>query len=81
MYEDSIMSIIDMFLQCISKNLGTGNVMNITREEALLIPEISQRIFDILSVNLRMEATWIKDGAKFEWVAEVSSLIQSREAF
>ena len=55
--------------------------MNITREEALLIPEISQRIFDILSVNLRMEATWIKDGAKFEWVAEVSSLIQSRGAF
>ena len=46
--------------------------MNITREEALLIPEISQRIFDILSVNLRMEATWVKDGGKFEWVAEVN---------
>ena len=46
--------------------------MNITREEALLIPEISQRIFDILSINLRMEATWVKDGAKFEWVAEVN---------
>jgi hypothetical protein len=49
--------------------------MNITREEALLIPEITQRVFDILSVNLRMEATWVKEGAKFEWVAEVMKQI------
>ena len=58
--------------QCISKSLGTGNVMSITREEALLIPEISQKVFDILSVNVRIESSWIKEGAKFEWVTEVS---------
>ena len=58
--------------QSISKSLGTGNVMNISREEALLLPEITQRIFDIISVNLRMEATWIKEGAKFEWTSEVT---------
>ena len=52
--------------------------MNITREEALLIPEITQRIFDILSVNLRMEATWVKDGGKFEWVAEVNKKMIER---
>ena len=45
--------------------------MNISREEALLIPDISQRLFDILSVNLRMEGSWIKEGAKFEWASEV----------
>ena len=46
--------------------------MSITREEALLIPEISQKVFDILSVNVRIESSWIKEGAKFEWVTEVS---------
>jgi len=71
--DDSMNSMTDI-ITCISKNLGTGNVMNITREEALLIPEISQRVFDILSVNLRMEGTWIKEGAKFEWVSETGIL-------
>lgn len=71
--DDSMNSMTDI-ITCISKNLGTGNVMNISREESLLIPEITQRVFDILSINLRMEGTWIKDGAKFEWASEMGIL-------
>jgi len=67
--DDSMNSMTDI-ITSISKSLGTGNVMNISREEALLLPEITQRIFDIISVNLRMEGTWIKEGAKFEWTSE-----------
>lgn len=52
--------------------------MNISREESLLIPEITQRVFDILSINLRMEGTWIKDGAKFEWASEVNHTNHSK---
>lgn len=67
--DDSMNSMAEI-ITSVSKNLGTGNVMNISREEALLIPEISQRLFDILSINLRMEGSWIKEGAKFEWASE-----------
>jgi len=73
--DDSIHSMTEI-ITCISKNLGNGKTMNITKEEALLIPDITQKYFDILSVNLRMEGTWIKEGAKFEWVAE-TGLIES----
>jgi hypothetical protein len=53
--------------------LGTGAVKNVSKEEALLIKEISQQDFDMLLLNLRIEAASIKD-MNLEWKYEVDFL-------
>ncbi|XP_065833118.1 adenylate kinase 7-like isoform X2 [Oscarella lobularis] len=55
----------------ISTNLGTGKVKFIPREEALLDKDLSQKDFDHLLVNLRMEGTYVKENMQIEWVSEM----------
>ncbi|XP_076227677.1 adenylate kinase 7 [Nomia melanderi] len=49
----------------ISKALGTGKVRRIAQEEAFLLPEVTQQIYDLMTVNLNLEPEYIVD--KIAW--------------
>lgn len=53
----------------ISETLGTQKVKQVSQEEALLIPELTQRDYDELTVNLRFEPGSIKD-YPLDWTAQ-----------
>ena len=56
--------------QCVSTNLGTGKVKYIQKEEALLQKDIEQADFDMLLVNLRMDAVFVKENMRIRWASE-----------
>nr|XP_034195712.1 adenylate kinase 7-like [Osmia lignaria] len=45
----------------ISKALSNGKVKKISNEEAFLLPEITQQIFDVTTINLIVEPVYIAD--------------------
>jgi hypothetical protein len=58
-------------LKVISEHLGTGEVKNITVEEALLMKELDQNLINLLTVDIRMEPVAVKN-FNFSWHSEVS---------
>ncbi|KAG7203650.1 hypothetical protein KM043_013685 [Ampulex compressa] len=46
----------------ISRELGSGRVKNIPREEAFLLPEVTQRAYDLMTLDLRADPVYILDG-------------------
>ncbi|XP_015758848.1 PREDICTED: adenylate kinase 7-like [Acropora digitifera] len=71
---DDSKNTLEEIVKAVSSNLGNGKVKNISKEEALLIKELEQADFDMLLVNLRMDATYIKEGMNITWVAELGLL-------
>ncbi|XP_058955404.1 adenylate kinase 7-like [Pocillopora verrucosa] len=67
---DESKNTLEEIVKAVSLHLGNGKVKNITKEEALLIKELEQADFDLLLVNLRMDATYIKEGMNINWVSE-----------
>ncbi|PFX27190.1 adenylate kinase 7-like [Stylophora pistillata] len=67
---DESKNTLEEIVKAVSAHLGNGRVKNITKEEALLIKELEQADFDLLLVNLRMDATYIKEGMNIIWVSE-----------
>ncbi|XP_031567964.1 adenylate kinase 7-like [Actinia tenebrosa] len=67
---DESKNTLEEIVKAISLSLGTGRMKKISKEEALLIKELEQADFDMLLVNLRMEATYIKEGMTINWMAE-----------
>ncbi|KAJ7383963.1 Adenylate kinase 7 [Desmophyllum pertusum] len=67
---DDSKNTLEEIVKVVSLHLGNGKVKNITKEEALLIKELEQADFDMLLVNLRMDATYIKEGMNINWVSE-----------
>ncbi|XP_073248934.1 adenylate kinase 7-like [Porites lutea] len=67
---DDSKNTLEEIVKVVSVHLGNGKVKNITKEEALLIKELEQADFDMLLVNLRMDATYIKEGMNISWVSE-----------
>ncbi|XP_020618857.1 adenylate kinase 7-like [Orbicella faveolata] len=67
---DDSKNTLEEIVKVVSLHLGNGKVKNITKEEALLIKELEQADFDMLLVNLRMDATYIKEGMNISWVSE-----------
>ncbi|XP_027042544.1 adenylate kinase 7-like [Pocillopora damicornis] len=67
---DESKNTLEEIVKAVSLHLGNGRVKNITKEEALLIKELEQADFDLLLVNLRMDATYIKEGMNINWVSE-----------
>ncbi|NWX81451.1 KAD7 kinase, partial [Nothoprocta pentlandii] len=65
-------------IKCISKNLGPGKIEMIPRENAFLIKELTQSHLDMLFVNLRMEAIFLKDNFNIKWVAQ-TGLVENIE--
>ena len=60
---DDSKSTMEEIIRSISKNLGTGKIKYISKEDALLEKELSQTAFDMLNVNLRLESTFVKEGS------------------
>ncbi|KAK3748734.1 hypothetical protein QZH41_015670, partial [Actinostola sp. cb2023] len=75
---DESKNTLEEIVKAISIYLGTGKIKKITKEEALLIKELEQADFDMLLVNLRMEATFIKEGMTVNWIAE-SGIVENIE--
>jgi len=68
--KDDSNNTLEEICKTVSGNLGTEKVKNITKEEALLNKEIDQSDFDMLLVNLRMDAVNVKENMRITWVSE-----------
>ncbi|CAG5040039.1 unnamed protein product [Parnassius apollo] len=52
--------------------VGSGMFKCIPPEDAFLIPEIDQRTYDFMTVNLNMEPTFIVDKMGLQWTSELT---------
>ncbi|XP_021259603.1 adenylate kinase 7 isoform X3 [Numida meleagris] len=65
-------------IKCISKNVGPGKIEKIPKENAFLSKELTQTHVDMLLVNLRMEAMFLKETFNIKWVAQ-TGLVENIE--
>ncbi|NWJ04859.1 KAD7 kinase, partial [Crypturellus undulatus] len=75
---DESMHTLKELIKGISRNLGPGKIEMIPRENAFLIKELTQSHLDMLFVNLRMEAIFLKDNFNIKWVAQ-TGLVENIE--
>nr|XP_025963460.1 adenylate kinase 7 [Dromaius novaehollandiae] len=75
---DESMHTLKELIKCISKNVGPGKIKMIPRENAFLSKELTQSHLDMLLVNLRMEAMFLKDNFSIKWVAQ-TGLVENIE--
>lgn len=68
--KDDSNNTLEEIVKAVSMNLGKDKIKNITKEEALLNKEIEQSDFDMLLVNLRMDAVTVKESMRIGWVSE-----------
>jgi len=68
--KDDAQNTLEEIVRVVSQNLGSGKMKHITKEEALLSKDIEQADFDMLLVNLRMDAVFVKENMHISWVAE-----------
>ncbi|XP_045513960.1 adenylate kinase 7-like isoform X1 [Pieris brassicae] len=52
--------------------VGSGMFKCIPPEDAFLIPEIDQRIYDLMTLNLNMEPTFVVETMALQWTSEMS---------
>ncbi|NWI08782.1 KAD7 kinase, partial [Crypturellus soui] len=75
---DESMHTLKELIKGISRNLGPGKIEMIPRENAFLIKELTQSHLDMLFVNLRMEAIFLKDNFNIKWIAQ-TGLVENIE--
>ncbi|NXI64829.1 KAD7 kinase, partial [Anseranas semipalmata] len=75
---DESMHTLQELIKCISKNIGPGKIEKIPRENAFLSKELTQTHLDMLLVNLRMEAVFLKETFNIKWVAQ-TGLVENIE--
>lgn len=68
--KDDSNNTLEEIVKAVSSTLGTGKFKTITKEEALLNKEIEQSDFDMLLVNLRMDAVNVKENMRITWASE-----------
>lgn len=56
--------------KAVSKAIGTNKLKNVSKEDALLNPEVSQSDFDMLLLDLRMDAAYVKENMQLKWQSE-----------
>ncbi|CAB3242899.1 unnamed protein product [Arctia plantaginis] len=56
----------------LGRAIGSGMFKCIPPEDAFLIPEIDQRIFDLMTLNLNMEPTFIVETMGLQWTSELT---------
>ncbi|KAJ8732098.1 hypothetical protein PYW08_014828 [Mythimna loreyi] len=56
----------------LGRTIGSGMFKCIPPEDAFLIPEIDQRIYDLITLNLHMEPTFIVETMPIQWVSELT---------
>ncbi|KAJ0179940.1 hypothetical protein K1T71_004531 [Dendrolimus kikuchii] len=52
--------------------VGSGMFKCIPQEDAFLIPELNQRIYDLMTLNLNMEPTFIVETMGLQWTSELT---------
>lgn len=67
---DNSNSTLKEIVQAISTTLGSGEVKQYSKEEALLLPDINQIIIDSLTINLKTEPILINE-IDLSWTFEV----------
>ncbi|NWH80805.1 KAD7 kinase, partial [Piaya cayana] len=75
---DVSMHTLKEIIKCISKNVGPGKIEKIPKENAFLSKELTQMHLDMLLVNLRMKAMFLKDIFNIKWVAQ-AGLVENIE--
>ncbi|XP_069713167.1 adenylate kinase 7 isoform X4 [Phaenicophaeus curvirostris] len=75
---DVSMHTLKEIIKCISKNVGPGKIEKVPKENAFLSKELTQMHLDMLLVNLRMEAMFLKDIFNIKWVAQ-AGLVENIE--
>ncbi|XP_063361039.1 adenylate kinase 7-like [Cydia amplana] len=55
----------------LGRSAGTGMFKCIPQEDAFLIPEMDQRIFDLMTLNLSMEPGFIVETMSLQWTTEL----------
>ncbi|XP_069671701.1 adenylate kinase 7-like isoform X2 [Periplaneta americana] len=68
---EMVVSKLKKIMKVISTTLANGECRNIQKEEAFLIPEISQQLYDVLTVNLNMQPMYIVENMDLKWVSEL----------
>jgi adenylate kinase len=58
--------------------LGNDKVKSIPKDDALFYKDLKQKDYDKLLVNLRIEATFVRENMQIDWVAE-TGLVDSIE--
>jgi hypothetical protein len=66
-----VISFFPLPFQSVSAALGTGKIKYFNKEEALLQKDIEQADFDMLLVNLRMDAVYVKENMRIRWAGEM----------
>ena len=72
--------------KAVSRKLGTGKHKVMSKEDALLNKELTQADFDMLTVDLKMDAAFIKENLNIKWIAaggfveSISKLIKEYKA-
>ncbi|XP_072940492.1 uncharacterized protein Dpy-30L2 [Epargyreus clarus] len=59
-------------IKSLGRKVGSGMFKCIPQEDAFLIPEIDQRIYDLMTLNLNMEPTFIVETMGLQWVSELT---------
>lgn len=67
--DDSKLS-LKQITKAVSKQLTTGKIKILQKEDALLNKDINQAEFDMLTIDLRMESVFIKDNMQLKWHSE-----------
>ncbi|KFW09825.1 Adenylate kinase 7, partial [Fulmarus glacialis] len=75
---DVSMHTLEELIKCISKNVGSGKIEKIPKENAFLSKELTQMHLDMLLVNLRMESMFLKETFNIKWVAQ-AGLVENIE--
>ncbi|XP_064601852.1 adenylate kinase 7-like [Liolophura sinensis] len=68
--KDDANNTLEEIVKAVSGTLGTGKIKQITKEEALLCKDIEQADFDMLLVDLRMDAVNVKENMRIQWASE-----------
>ena len=56
--------------KAVSKAIGTNKLKSSSKEDAMLNAEISQSDFDMLLLDLRMDAAYVKENMQLKWQSE-----------
>jgi adenylate kinase len=69
---------LEEIVKTISSKLGNDKVKSIPKDDALFYKDLKQKDYDKLLVNLRIEATFVRENMQIDWVAE-TGLVDSIE--
>ncbi|KAI2654253.1 Adenylate kinase 7 [Labeo rohita] len=67
---DDSKNTVEDIIKAITLVLGPGKTQNVSKEEIYLIQELTQTDIDSLLVNLRIDATYLKENFNIQWVSE-----------